>query len=204
MAYAPPVTRHNYTNTHATHSNVPWSRTGLVPQCLVELFASPRRCRWAAWAGWVGSSCPPPLRGWGRTAPPLRGGSLPSACSWASSRLPRACVGVRSGASVCGRLSARDRVVEDGCKDGRASLGDGGEDAELLPCLLRDLLGEARVDAVHVLEADGVPRVLSPRILSRNLEFDPFSKSHSWAGYVCFVLLRECISVSVTYGDSCN
>ena len=43
-----------------------------------------------------------------------------------------------------------------------------------------------------------------PRILSRNLEFDSFSKSHSWAGYVCFVLLRECIPVSVTYGDSCN
>ena len=79
------------------------------------------------------------------------------ACSWTSSRLLRACVGVRSGAGVCGRLSARDRVVEDGCKGGRASLGDGGEDAELLPCLLRDLLGEARVDAVHVLEADGVP-----------------------------------------------
>jgi hypothetical protein len=79
------------------------------------------------------------------------------ACSWTSSRLLRACVGVRSGAGVCGRLSARDRVVEDGCKGGRASLGDGGEDAELLPCLLRDLLGEARVDAVHVLGADGVP-----------------------------------------------
>ena len=27
----------------------------------------------------------------------------------------------------------------------------------LPPRLLRDLLGEARVDAVHVLEADGVP-----------------------------------------------
>ena len=173
MAYAPPVTFHNYTNTHATHSNVPWSWTGLVPQRLVGLSASPRRCRWAAWAGWVGSSCPPPLWGRGRTAPPLRGGSLPTgspmACSWTSSRLLRACVG------VCGRLSARDRVVEDGCKGGRASLGDGGE-----------------------ASADG------GRILSRNLEFDPFSKSHSWAGYVCFVLLRECISVSVTYGDSCN
>ena len=56
---------------------------------------------------WVGSSCPPPLRGRGRTAPPLRGGSLPSACSWTSSRLLRACVGVRSGAGVCGRLSTR-------------------------------------------------------------------------------------------------
>ena len=160
MAYAPPVTLHNYTNTHATHSNVPWSRTGLVPQCLVGLFASPRRCRWAAWAGWVGSSCPPPLWGWGRTAPPLRGGSLPSACSWTSPRRC-ACVGVRSGAGVCGRLSARDRVVEDGCKGGR-------------------------------------------RILSRNLEFDSFSKSHSWAGYICFVLLREYSSISVTHGDSCN
>ena len=31
MAYAPPVTFHNYTNTHATHSNVPWSWTGFVP-----------------------------------------------------------------------------------------------------------------------------------------------------------------------------
>ena len=156
MAYAPPVTLHNYTNTHATHSNVPWSWTGLVPQCLVGLFASPRRCRWAAWAGWVGSSCPPPLRGWGRTAPPLRGGSLPSACSLTSPRLSCACVDVRSGASVCGRLGMCDRVVPE------------------------------------------------YRILSRNLEFDPFSKSHSWAGYVCFVLLRECIPVSVTYGDSCD
>ena len=36
---------------------------------------------------------------------------------------------------------------------GLAGRGDGGEDAELLPCLLWDLLGEARVDAVHVLEA---------------------------------------------------
>ena len=110
MAYAPPVTLHNYTNTHATNSNVPWSWTGLVPQCLVGLSASPRRCRWAALAGWVGSSCPPPLRGWGRTAPPLRGGSLPSACSLTSPRLSCACVGVPLGASVCGRLGMRDRV----------------------------------------------------------------------------------------------
>ena len=144
---------------------------------LVGLFASPRRCRWAAWAGWVGSSCPPPLRGWGRTAPPLRGGSLPSACSLTSPRLSCACVGVRLGASVCGRLGMRDRVVEDGCKGGLASLGDGGEDSELLPC---------------------------SRILGRNLEFGSFLKSHFWAGYVCFALLRECISISVTCGDSCN
>ena len=83
----------------------------------------------------------------------------------------------------------------------------------LPPRLLRDLLGEARVDAVHVLEAYGISTSQDGvaegglglrRILSRNLEFDSFSKSHSWAGYVCFVLLRECISVSVTYGDSCN
>ena len=53
-------------------------------------------------------------------------------------------------------------------------------------------------------------RVVSPfpamehRILSRNLEFDSFSKSHSWAGYICFVLLREYSSISVTHGDSCN
>ena len=56
---------------------------------LVGLFASPRRCRRAARAGWGESSCPPPLRGRGRTAPPLRGGSLPTgspmACSWTSS-----------------------------------------------------------------------------------------------------------------------
>ena len=42
------------------------------------------------------------------------------------------------------------------------------------------------------------------RILGRNLEFGSFLKSHFLAGYVCFVLLRECISISVTYGDSCN
>ena len=100
----------------------------------------------------------------------------------------------------------------------------------LPPRLLRDLLGEARVDAVHVLEAygistsqdgvaEGAQRVGWPssgsapsttrckggrRILSRNLEFDSFSKSHSWAGYICFVLLREYSSISVTHGDSCN
>lgn len=87
----------------------------------------------------------------------------------------------------------------------------------LPPRLLRDLLGEARVDAVHVLEAYGIPtsqdgvaegaqRVVEGalRILSRNLEFDSFSKSHSWAGYICFVLLREYSSISVTHGDSCN
>ena len=45
---------------------------------------------------------------------------------------------------------------------------------------------------------------LTHRILSRNLEFDSFSKSHSWAGYICFVLLREYSSISVTHGDSCN
>ena len=73
------------------------------------------------------------------------------ACSWTSSRLLRACVG------VCGRLSARDRVVKDVREGGLAGLGDGGEDAELRPRLLRDLLGEARVDAVHVLEAYGIP-----------------------------------------------
>ena len=79
------------------------------------------------------------------------------ACSWTSSRLLRACVGVCSGASVCGRLSVRDRVVENGREGGLAGPGDGGEDAELLPCFLRDLLGEARIDAVHILEAYGVP-----------------------------------------------
>ena len=42
------------------------------------------------------------------------------------------------------------------------------------------------------------------RILSRNLEFYSFSKSHSWAGYICFVLLREYSSISVTHGESCN
>jgi hypothetical protein len=48
------------------------------------------------------------------------------------------------------------------------------------------------------------PSQRSHRILSRNLEFDSFSKSHSWAGYICFVLLREYSSISVTHGDSCN
>jgi hypothetical protein len=74
-----------------------------------------------------------------------------------SARRLRACVGVCLGAGVCGRLGARDRVVEDGCQGGLAVLGDGGEDAELRPRFLRDLLGEAHVGAVHVLEAYGVP-----------------------------------------------
>ena len=42
------------------------------------------------------------------------------------------------------------------------------------------------------------------RILGKHLGFGSFSKSHSWAGYICFVLLREYSSISVTYGDSCN
>ena len=40
--------------------------------------------------------------------------------------------------------------------------------------------------------------------LGRNLGFGSFSKSHSWAGYICFVLLREYSSILVTRGDSCN
>jgi len=148
MAYAPPVTRHNYTNTHATHSNVPWSWTGLVPQCLVGLFASPRRCRWAA-LGCVGLGLrvPRPYGGGGEPPPPY------------------------GGAAYLRRARGRPPA-----------------------CRARALASaRARASAASLY-----------RILSRNLEFDPFSKSHSWAGYVCFVLLRECISVSVTYGDSCN
>ena len=41
-------------------------------------------------------------------------------------------------------------------------------------------------------------------IFGINLEFGSFLKSHSWAGYVCFVLLREYGSISVTYEHSCN
>ena len=75
MAYAPPVTFHNYTNTHATHSNVPWSWTGLVPQCLVELFASASLSLGCVGRlGWAFVS-PAPM-GAGANRPPLTGGQL--------------------------------------------------------------------------------------------------------------------------------
>ena len=139
MAYAPPVTLHNYTNTHATHSNVPWSWTGLVPQ-FGRAFCFPASLSLGCVGrlGWVFVS--PAPTGVGANRPPLTGGQLTSGVLV---DVPPPVVRVRWRSAWC-------------------------------------------------------------RILSRNLEFDPFSKSHSWAGYVCFVLLRECISVSVTYGDSCN
>ena len=75
MAYAPPVTLHNYTNTHATRSNVPWSWTGLVPQCLVELFASASLS-----LGCVGRLgrvfVSPAPTGVGASRPPFTGGQL--------------------------------------------------------------------------------------------------------------------------------
>ena len=75
MAYAPPVTLHNYTNTHATRSNVPWSWTGLVPQCLVELFASASLSLGCVGRlGWVFVS--PAPTGAGANRPPLTGGQL--------------------------------------------------------------------------------------------------------------------------------
>jgi hypothetical protein len=103
-------------------------------------------------------------------------------------RRERACRGAARAASV-GRC--RSRCV--GCMCGRAACA---------VCRRPAWRRGRRARAAHKyrLPAGGA----FYRILSRNLEFDPFSKSHSWAGYVCFVLLRECISVSVTYGDSCN
>ena len=184
MAYAPPVTLHNYTNTHATHSNVPWSWTGLVPQCLVGLSASPRRCRWAAWAGWVGSSCPPPLRGWGRTAPPLGGGAayLRGPLWRARGRPPACCARALASAAVSALVIALSKTG--------------------VRVVLPVSVMEARMPNFFLVSSGTCS--VRPRILSRNLEFDPFSKSHSWAGYICFVLSREYSSISVTHGDSCN
>ena len=62
---------------------------------------------------------------------------------------------------------------------------------------------EARMSC-FLLVSSGTCSVRLVLIFGRNLEFGSFLKSHFWAGYVCFVLLRECISISVTYGDSCN
>ena len=72
----------------------------------------------------------------------------------------------------------------------------------------------AAVSALAIALSKTGVRVVSPvlvteariysRILGRNLEFGSLLKSHFWAGYVCFVLLRECISISVTCGDSCD
>ena len=143
MAYAPPVTLHNYTNIHAALLERPLildeARASVFVPLIgcaelgcerenVGVLSSPTRTGVRASRPPVGGLAflrhvrlgaimcsPPPLRGWGRAAPPLSGGYA-----------------------------------------------------------------------------------------GRNLEFDSFSKSHSWAGYVCFVLLRECISFSVTYDDSCN
>ena len=67
---------HNYTNTHAAYSNVPWAWTRRVPQCLADLSRAPAVATAGPPGGlsWVFLS-PAPM-GAGANRPPLTGGQL--------------------------------------------------------------------------------------------------------------------------------
>ena len=142
---------HNYTNTHAAYSNVPWAWTRRVPQCLADLS----------------------LR---RRAPAVATAGPPSGLSWVSLSLAPMGAGANRPPLTGGQLTF---------------------------VVLVDVLPAARVH----WRPPGRVRLRLPRkhmIFGSCVKLGSFSRSHSWAGYVCFVLLRKCISVSVTYGDSCN
>jgi hypothetical protein len=67
---------HNYTNTHAAYSNVPWAWTRRVPQCLADLSLAPAVATAGPPSGlsWVSLSLAP--MGAGANRPPLMGGQL--------------------------------------------------------------------------------------------------------------------------------